>query len=163
MSVSDILSEVPDKDRSFFRFLRPTERLALQGLPPSAALHMPSHAVAVKGAGNAFPPPLIMAVMHPMIDALQQSSFDLGSWPHAPRPGCAELPIYDRIERLCMAPLPKKAKAKAKAKAKPKAAVHHKPASSSSSSSQILNSKPAACKRMRVKVEVSFENSDADE
>jgi hypothetical protein len=80
--VRGIIEAVPDEEREIFRLLMPCERLGLQGFRPSAALDLTPGACA-KAAGNAYPPPLIIAVLHGMLEAVGNHHFDFRSWPPA--------------------------------------------------------------------------------
>ena len=86
ISVADVINQVEDKSREFFRFLLETERLALQGFPPEAARDFPSDALIIKATGNAYPPPLIMAAAAPLIQAMGADrpagdNFNFATWP----------------------------------------------------------------------------------
>ena len=86
ISVADVINQVEDKSREFFRFLLATERLALQGFPPEAARDFPSERLIIKGTGNAYPPPLIMAAAAPLIQAMGADrpagdNFNFATWP----------------------------------------------------------------------------------
>ena len=85
ISVADVINQVEDKSREFFRFLLETERLALQGFPPEAARDFPSDALIIKATGNAYPPPLIMAAAAPLIQAMgadrPAGNFNFATWP----------------------------------------------------------------------------------
>jgi len=80
ISVADVINQVEDKSREFFRFLLETERLALQGFPPEAARDFPSDGLIIKATGNAYPPPLIMAAAAPLIQSLGRPA----DWPFRP-------------------------------------------------------------------------------
>ena len=80
MSVSDVVHGVDDASRKFFRFFTKPERLALQGFPPHQALRLPENKI-VFAAGNAYPVPLIVATLHPMLKSLVDSGLDLCSHP----------------------------------------------------------------------------------
>ena len=58
--------------------MRDTEKLVAQGLTKRTHLYLDS-GCAQKGAGNAYPPKLIAAVVHPHTERV--SSFDLANWP----------------------------------------------------------------------------------
>jgi len=85
ISVADVINQVEDKSREFFRFLLETERLALQGFPPEAARDFPSDGLIIKATGNAYPPPLIMAAAAPLIKAMgadrPAGNFNFATWP----------------------------------------------------------------------------------
>ena len=82
MSVSDVFHQVADAGREFFRFMHATERLTLQGFPPRLILDLGSSILAVKASGNAYPVPLIIATVHPLIEAIgTKECFDFESWP----------------------------------------------------------------------------------
>jgi hypothetical protein len=79
--VRGVVEELPDKDRDFFRLVLYPERLALQGFAPELALDL-SRASTMLAAGNAYPVPFMIAILHPMIKAMtsaQNSSF--ADWP----------------------------------------------------------------------------------
>ena len=78
MSVKDVVRRTPDAEREFFRFFRGSERLALQGFPVKVVRHLPADLL-VKAAGNAYPTALIIAVLHPALQALGEGS--LAAWP----------------------------------------------------------------------------------
>ena len=85
ISVADVINQVEDKSREFFRFFLPTERLALQGFPPEAARDFPSERL-IKATGNGYPPPLIMAAAAPLIQAMGADrpagdNFNFATWP----------------------------------------------------------------------------------
>ena len=80
LSVGCVLNNTPDHLRRFFRKLRNTERLALQGFPTTVALHL-TRPMAMKAAGNAYPVPLILATLWPMLRILALSDLDLLAWP----------------------------------------------------------------------------------
>ena len=86
MSVADVINQVEDKNKEFFRFLLETERLTLQGFPPEAARDFPSDGLVLKATGNAYPPPLIMAAAAPLIQAMGADrpagdNFNFSTWP----------------------------------------------------------------------------------
>ena len=87
ISVADVINQVEDKSREFFRFLLAAERLALQGFPPEAARDFPSERL-IKATGNGYPPPLIMAAAAPLIQAMGADrpagdNFNFATWPAA--------------------------------------------------------------------------------
>ena len=91
LQVKEVVERVPDNERQWFRKLRDTERLTLQGFPKTLALDLKGKTRFA--AGNAFPVPVIVAMLHPMLEALSTSGLGLASWP--PRnmlsrkvPGC---------------------------------------------------------------------------
>lgn len=81
ISVQCVVEGFADEDREVFRFLKETERLALQGFPPTVARELGTRTLAVKAAGNAYPPPLIIAAAHPLLQAIADSTLDLAKWP----------------------------------------------------------------------------------
>ena len=86
ISVADVINQVEDKSKEFFRFLLETERLTLQGFPPEAARDFPSDGLVLKATGNAYPPPLIMAAAAPLIQAMGADrpagdNFNFATWP----------------------------------------------------------------------------------
>ncbi len=80
MSVKDIVNDVEDSEREFFRLFLLPERLQLMGFPASVALTLPKSRV-VFASGNAYPVPLIIATFFPMLLALAESSLQLAEWP----------------------------------------------------------------------------------
>ena len=80
LEVGDVINNIEDSQRTYFRKITDPERLALQGFPPNLALDLPPNRI-VFAAGNAFPPPLIAALLHPMLKAMGASTFSLASWP----------------------------------------------------------------------------------
>lgn len=63
--------EGPEKDRKFFRFLSPTERMLLQGFHGST-LADTSEALRIKGSGNAYPVPLMIAALAPLLKEIKK-------------------------------------------------------------------------------------------
>jgi site-specific DNA-cytosine methylase len=82
LSVRGVVDKTPDDQREFFRKFRNSERLALQGFPPDIVFQL-SPELAMFAAGNAYPVPLIIATLHPMLHALSLSKVNLASWPPA--------------------------------------------------------------------------------
>ena len=80
LSARDVYHRTTDHEREFFRKPRATERMTAQGFPPDVVLHVPSsqHMFA---AGNAYPPPLITANLHPFLRSVGESSIGLETWP----------------------------------------------------------------------------------
>eukprot|EP00973_Karenia_brevis_P082759 11471178-Karenia_brevis.AAC.1 len=79
MSVADVCDETPDGEREFFRKLADCERLLLQGVPSNVLGLLPP-GKAVFACGNAFPVPLIISALHPLLDVIGQK-IDLAQWP----------------------------------------------------------------------------------
>ena len=82
-TISDIVDNVPYEKREFFRWLANVERLTLQGFRKEVALEL-TDASAFKAAGNAYPIPLIISAVHPMIQAIHQAiaaGFNFVDWP----------------------------------------------------------------------------------
>jgi len=79
-SVGDVIARTVDAKRQFFSFLTGAQRLSLQGFDTKLALDLDS-ACQLKSSGNAYPVPLMIAVLHPVIQAL--ANFNLSSWPPA--------------------------------------------------------------------------------
>ena len=73
----------PEAARRFFRFLDSTERLTLQGFKKNV-LSASSEALRVKASGNAYPVPLLAAVLAPLLQQLAHPSArcHLDSRPH---------------------------------------------------------------------------------
>ena len=83
LSVSCVVGDVEDDQRDFFRFLTKPERLALQGFPPELAMDLPEEKICF-ASGNAYPIPLIIAVLHPMLMTIAScEQLDFPSWPAA--------------------------------------------------------------------------------
>ena len=81
LSVADIVSNAPDKERKLFRRLSAPERLSLQGFPPEIARYLPRDAV-VQASGNSYPPPLLIAVLGPVLKQISDWG-RLSQWPEA--------------------------------------------------------------------------------
>ena len=79
ISVHDVIDNTPDEQREFFRKIHDCERLQLQGLPASLLAWLPA-GKAVKASGNAYPVPLIIAVLQPILMAVS-SKICLPRWP----------------------------------------------------------------------------------
>ena len=79
LRVKEVVEQVSDHERLWFRKLRDTERLTLQGFPKTLALDLKGKTRFA--AGNAFPAPVIVAMLHPMLEALSKSGLDLATWP----------------------------------------------------------------------------------
>ena len=80
LSVKDVVEDVPDEQREFLRHIRNSEKLCAQGFSPRVHLQLDSSR-AQKAAGNAYPPALLLAQLHPIVEALVK--FDLAAWPPA--------------------------------------------------------------------------------
>jgi site-specific DNA-cytosine methylase len=81
ISVGCVVANVADEMRLFFRFFTLPERLALQGFPPQLALDLPETKICF-ASGNAYPVPLLVAVLCPMLHAVASSEqVDFASWP----------------------------------------------------------------------------------
>ena len=80
MSVQDVVRRTKDSSREFFRKLLLPERLQLQGFPASLALRLPENKITF-ASGNAYPVPLIIASLFPMIAAVGNSDVALSAWP----------------------------------------------------------------------------------
>ena len=78
LSVADL--HTPDCDRRLSRFVSPKERLALQGFPPIVHTWLGSDNLAIKAAGNAYPVPLTLASLHPLVCAIE-GRITLLKWP----------------------------------------------------------------------------------
>ena len=82
LSVRDIIEQVGDSKREFFRFFTKPERLQLQGFPPKYALDLPEDKI-IFAAGNSYPVPLMVACFFPMLESLAESGLDLQRHPSA--------------------------------------------------------------------------------
>eukprot|EP00959_Pyramimonas_sp_CCMP1952_P134298 2809551-Pyramimonas_sp.AAC.1 len=49
------------------RLLTPTERFGLQGLPLHSVKDLPSESLALKTSGNAYPAPMVIAAIAPLL------------------------------------------------------------------------------------------------
>ena len=81
LKVRDVMEQIPDSQRELFRKVHVEEKMLAQGFPRDVA-HKMSHAACTKAAGNAYPVPLIAAVLHPMITTLVGWP-NLKEWPTA--------------------------------------------------------------------------------
>ena len=61
-----------ESQQRFWRFLHPSERMLLQGFP-SSVLEGFSDALRVQGSGNAYPIPLMVAVLAPILSEIKDS------------------------------------------------------------------------------------------
>ena len=124
MSVRDIVLRTEDSSREFFRKLLLPERLQLQGFPASLALRLPENKITV-ASGNAYPVPLIIASLFPMIAAVGNSDVALSAWP-PPEALLSGVPIgISKLARALASPgrivdKPKHEKAQRRAKRKRK-------------------------------------------
>eukprot|EP00959_Pyramimonas_sp_CCMP1952_P437774 9165189-Pyramimonas_sp.AAC.1 len=51
----------------FPRLLTPVERFGLQGLPLNSVKDLPSESLALKASGNAYPAPMVIAAVAPLL------------------------------------------------------------------------------------------------
>ena len=79
VSVHDVIDNTPDEQREYFRKIHDVERLQLQGLPASLLAQLPA-GKALKASGNAYPVPLIIAVLQPILMEVSKK-IHLPSWP----------------------------------------------------------------------------------
>ena len=87
-NTSEIVNGVAPEHRQLSRFLHPVERLALQGFEPLLALRMPAKII-YKSTGNAYPVPLLGAILAPIVEQIALSEV-LPTWPaSAPVSACA--------------------------------------------------------------------------
>lgn len=70
--VSSMDFDKKDQDRKFFRFLHPSERMVLQGFGKDVLLKS-KDTVRIKASGNAYPVPLLIAVLHGILLVLKDS------------------------------------------------------------------------------------------
>ena len=61
---------LPYGQRTICRWLTPAERFGLQGFAPMSVQHFSSEGLAVQAAGNAYPVPLVIAAVQPMLQHL---------------------------------------------------------------------------------------------
>ena len=102
LSVHDVVHDVPDASREFFRILSPPERLTLQGFPAKMAATL-GKTLTYKASGNAYPPPLMLACLYPMMAAIGSSSINLQLWPPSDLPKLLPDPQLVRLRRLLLA------------------------------------------------------------
>ena len=81
LSVADVIDDTPDSERSFMRKIRSSEKLLAQGFPPADVMSFMSSRLAQKAAGNAYPVPLLLAVLQPLVKLLERDDFDFANWP----------------------------------------------------------------------------------
>eukprot|EP00973_Karenia_brevis_P055277 7685128-Karenia_brevis.AAC.1 len=128
-NVGEVFDDIPDEQRKLFRKVRGPERLALQGFPKSLALLLQKRCIVA--AGNAYPPPLIVAVLYPMLQALKASGLDLREWPSAAKVSKhVPMSVYAAgadLKKVLTLTATGKAKAKAKPRCKSKALVRKRP------------------------------------
>ena len=92
--------EMPEKDRKFFRFLSSTERMLLQWFDADT-LYDCSDALRIKGAGNAYPVPLIIAVVAPLLMEIRPN---LGTVPRSSTSlGAQDCSKFDEFMEACKA------------------------------------------------------------
>ena len=82
MSVRDM--EKPDEEKEFARFLLPKERLVLQGFRADVYDKLPTESTVVKAAGNAYPVPLLMACLKPIVEEISKTNDGLMARPPSP-------------------------------------------------------------------------------
>ena len=82
LSVGCVVEGLPDDERQVCRRIKNTERFTAQGFPANLVLKMSSKC-AFKAAGNAYPVPLIIASLHPLLEAIGLSNIDFATWPPA--------------------------------------------------------------------------------
>ncbi len=73
--------EKPEEERSLHRFLTMPERMGLQGKKPEIAARLGSVALAQKASGNAYPVPMLCAVLVPIFRAVLNSAVNLPGKP----------------------------------------------------------------------------------
>lgn len=98
LSVADVVNGSADHEREFFRMLHPFERLALQGFSPELGNSL-GEKLSVKAAGNAYPIPLIIASVLPLLRAVSEN-VDLLEWDSKLPPEVKEVPecLRNRIK-----------------------------------------------------------------
>ena len=113
LSVKDVIDRRPDAEREFMRRLTNCERLALQGFPPEVASWL-TPAKCFRASGNAYPIPLLIAVLHPVLQAIgEKSDFNFLVWPPASmvsRMVPSGLTEFEKLVRATPKLLPKKSK-----------------------------------------------------
>ena len=119
--MQDVINATSDEERDFFRKVRNTERMTSMGFPASAVLDL-TPAKALKASGNAYPVPLIIATLHPMLEAIGRSGIAMSSWPPSEMisktvPACVGA-VMSALKRPGQKIKKSKAKAKAKAKSR---------------------------------------------
>ena len=100
MFLASLDLEMPEKDRKFFRFLSLTERMLLQGFDADT-LYDCSDALRIKGAGNTYPVPLIIAVVAPLLMEIRPN---LGAVPRSSTSlGAQDCAKFDEFMEACKA------------------------------------------------------------
>ena len=70
--------------KEFARFLLPKERLVLQGFRADVYDKLPTESTVVKAAGNAYPVPLLMACLKPIVEEISKTNDGLMARPPSP-------------------------------------------------------------------------------
>ena len=81
ISVKDVVGNREYSEFEFFRFIVVAERLALQGFEPEILNELDTTALALKASGNAYPVPLIIAALHPILKLIANPKFKFKAWP----------------------------------------------------------------------------------
>ena len=126
----------PFDERRFSRWITASERMAVQGFPPDVCAQLVSWGLCLKASGNAYPPPLIAAVLVPMLRAFAESGGALEARLPQALPAFVVPGMAHRVEQIFARPLPKqraRAQAKAKQKARAQRAVPRRRRASESS------------------------------
>jgi len=81
--------------REIFRWLHPAERLGLQGFSPRLSLKLKTAHLITKAAGNAYPTPLMAAVLGPLLERIGETtpSLTVGKC-IAPRPETLQFKVH---------------------------------------------------------------------
>ena len=96
MSVRDM--EKPDDEKEFARFLLPKERLVLQGFRADVYDKLPTESTVVKAAGNAYPVPLLMACLKPIVEEISKTNDGLMARP--PSPVVDDVAVYNIVHKI---------------------------------------------------------------
>ena len=101
MSVGDVVAEVPDENRKFFRYLADTERLLLQGFPPALIKDLLcKKTLAKKATGNAYSKVLIVATVHPMLKTIADNTVkSFADWDSTFQSSFVDIDMLNLIKR----------------------------------------------------------------
>jgi hypothetical protein len=61
---------LPEQERTLHRFVSMPERFGIQGKDPEMGAMLPTATAALKGSGNSYPTPVILAGLAPLLTAI---------------------------------------------------------------------------------------------
>jgi len=73
VDVKGCVNSSPDSERDFMRLVHNSEKLTCQGFPKNVLVSLGSQSLAQKASGNAYPPPLIVANLHPIVKGIVEA------------------------------------------------------------------------------------------